>query len=197
MDEFDQLLNDTICPDIEAIIKFLPDTRKTLFFSANKSHLEWIKKMPNALYTHHSQFYNEYIILRKRLKRRVMKNYSILGTKPQTISPISRSFIILNRGRATITLNPDGVVTTFSATVPEGTIKRDSQYKSVLYELSEQMIKAYEAQTLTFLQLHRKLKKTIYSKKSYENKIDKIEKKIIKQGELFYVFQNRTPEAPV
>lgn len=110
-----------------------------------------------------------------------MKNYSILGTKPQTISPISRSFIILNRGRATITLNPDGVVTTFSATVPDGTIKRDSQYKSVLYELSEQMIKAYEAQTLTFLQLHRKLKKTFYSKKSYENKIDKIEKKTYKR----------------
>ena len=34
MDEFDQLLNDTIRPDIEKIIKFLPENRKTLFFSA-------------------------------------------------------------------------------------------------------------------------------------------------------------------
>ena len=34
MDEFDQLLNDTIRPDIEKIIKFLPEDRKTLFFSA-------------------------------------------------------------------------------------------------------------------------------------------------------------------
>jgi len=34
MDEFDQLLNDTIKPDIEKIIKFLPEDRKTLFFSA-------------------------------------------------------------------------------------------------------------------------------------------------------------------
>ena len=34
MDEFDQLLNDTIRPDIEKITKFLPEDRKTLFFSA-------------------------------------------------------------------------------------------------------------------------------------------------------------------
>jgi superfamily II DNA/RNA helicase len=34
LDEFDQLLNDTIRPDIEKIIKFLPEDRKTLFFSA-------------------------------------------------------------------------------------------------------------------------------------------------------------------
>ena len=34
LDEFDQLLNDTIRPDIEKIIKFLPEYRKTLFFSA-------------------------------------------------------------------------------------------------------------------------------------------------------------------
>ena len=34
MDEFDQLLNDTIKPDVDKIISFLPDDRKTLFFSA-------------------------------------------------------------------------------------------------------------------------------------------------------------------
>ena len=34
MDEFDQLLNDTIKPDIDKIITYLPDNRKTLFFSA-------------------------------------------------------------------------------------------------------------------------------------------------------------------
>ena len=34
MDEFDQLLNDTIKPDIDKIVKFLPEDRKTLFFSA-------------------------------------------------------------------------------------------------------------------------------------------------------------------
>ena len=34
MDEFDQLLNDTIKPDVEKIIKFLPNERKNLFFSA-------------------------------------------------------------------------------------------------------------------------------------------------------------------
>lgn len=34
LDEFDQLLNDSICPDIQEIIKYLPETRKTLFFSA-------------------------------------------------------------------------------------------------------------------------------------------------------------------
>ena len=34
MDEFDQLLNDTIKPDIDKIITYLPDDRKTLFFSA-------------------------------------------------------------------------------------------------------------------------------------------------------------------
>ena len=44
LDEFDQLLNDTIRPDIEKIIKFLPEDRKTLFFSAtimqNKNELK-------------------------------------------------------------------------------------------------------------------------------------------------------------
>ena len=34
MDEFDQLLNDTIKPDVDKIIKYLPEDRKTLFFSA-------------------------------------------------------------------------------------------------------------------------------------------------------------------
>ena len=34
MDEFDQLLNDSIKPDIDKIITYLPDDRKTLFFSA-------------------------------------------------------------------------------------------------------------------------------------------------------------------
>ena len=34
MDEFDQLLNDTIKPDVDKIINYLPDDRKTLFFSA-------------------------------------------------------------------------------------------------------------------------------------------------------------------
>ena len=34
MDEFDQLLDDTIRPDIDKIIKYLPDERITLFFSA-------------------------------------------------------------------------------------------------------------------------------------------------------------------
>ena len=34
MDEFDQLLNDTIKPDVEKIIKYLPEDRKTLLFSA-------------------------------------------------------------------------------------------------------------------------------------------------------------------
>ena len=34
MDEFDQLLNDTIKPDIDKIITYLPDDRKTFFFSA-------------------------------------------------------------------------------------------------------------------------------------------------------------------
>lgn len=34
LDEFDQLLNDTIKPDIIKIISFLPQERKTLFFSA-------------------------------------------------------------------------------------------------------------------------------------------------------------------
>ena len=34
MDEFDQLLNDTIKPDVDKIITFLPENRKTLFFSA-------------------------------------------------------------------------------------------------------------------------------------------------------------------
>ena len=38
-----------------------PIYENILFFSANKNHLEWIKKMPNALYTNQSQFYNEYI----------------------------------------------------------------------------------------------------------------------------------------
>ena len=34
MDEFDQLLNETIKPDVDKIIKYLPEDRKTLFFSA-------------------------------------------------------------------------------------------------------------------------------------------------------------------
>ena len=34
MDEFDQLLNDTIKPDVDKIIIYLPEDRKTLFFSA-------------------------------------------------------------------------------------------------------------------------------------------------------------------
>ena len=34
MDEFDQLLNDTIKPEVDKIITFLPEDRKTLFFSA-------------------------------------------------------------------------------------------------------------------------------------------------------------------
>ena len=34
LDEFDQLLNDTIKPDVDKIITFLPENRKTLFFSA-------------------------------------------------------------------------------------------------------------------------------------------------------------------
>ena len=34
MDEFDQLLNDTIKPDIDKIITYLPEDRKTFFFSA-------------------------------------------------------------------------------------------------------------------------------------------------------------------
>ena len=34
MDEFDQLLNDTIKPEVDKIITFLPEDRRTLFFSA-------------------------------------------------------------------------------------------------------------------------------------------------------------------
>lgn len=37
LDEFDQLLNDSIKPDIEDIIEYLPNDRKTLFFSATMS----------------------------------------------------------------------------------------------------------------------------------------------------------------
>lgn len=37
LDEFDQLLNDTIKPDIDDIISYLPTERKTLFFSATMS----------------------------------------------------------------------------------------------------------------------------------------------------------------
>ena len=32
-----------------------------LFFSANKNHLKWIQKFPNALYTNNSSFYEKYI----------------------------------------------------------------------------------------------------------------------------------------
>jgi ATP-dependent RNA helicase DDX49/DBP8 len=34
LDEFDQLLNDTITPDVQKIISYLPSERQTLFFSA-------------------------------------------------------------------------------------------------------------------------------------------------------------------
>lgn len=34
MDEFDQLLNETIKPEVDKIVAFLPEDRKTLFFSA-------------------------------------------------------------------------------------------------------------------------------------------------------------------
>lgn len=37
LDEFDQLLNETIQPDIEDIVTYLPHERKTLFFSATMS----------------------------------------------------------------------------------------------------------------------------------------------------------------
>ena len=47
MDEFDQLLNDTIIKDIDTILKYLPNDRNTLLFSATigKEHsLEYFKK---------------------------------------------------------------------------------------------------------------------------------------------------------
>lgn len=47
MDEFDQLLNDTIKPDVEKIIKFLPNERKSLFFSATINQTK--KELENYL----------------------------------------------------------------------------------------------------------------------------------------------------
>ncbi len=105
-----------------------------------------------------------------------MRKISIQGKKPKAIFSDSRLITILNRGRATVTLNPDGVVTVSSPNVPDGAVRRDTRYKDAVYQMSEQMIKAYDAQTLAYTQLHRKLKKTIYSKKSFENKVDRIVK---------------------
>ncbi len=51
LDEFDQLLNDSIFPDILDIINFLPKEKQTLFFSAtidNSKHNEAFFKSLNT-----------------------------------------------------------------------------------------------------------------------------------------------------
>ena len=53
-----------------------------LFFSVNKSHLKWIQKFQNCLYTNRSNFYEEYITNfnkdgLERLKNDVEKQYNI------------------------------------------------------------------------------------------------------------------------
>lgn len=103
-----------------------------------------------------------------------MRKLTIFGKKPQPITESSRIITILNRGQATITLKPDGVIIVSSYTVPEGAVKRDTRYKDAVYNMSEQMIRLYDEQTLAYTQLHRRIKKTIFSKRSFENKVDKI-----------------------
>ena len=59
MDEFDQLLDETIKPDIDKIITYLPDERITLFFSATIMQTkEELKKYIGKNYKNEIYYYN-------------------------------------------------------------------------------------------------------------------------------------------
>ena len=67
---------------IEVARKILKFNVVILFFSANQRNLEWIKKLPNVLYTRESTFYEEYITNFTKdglnnLKTNIEKKYQI------------------------------------------------------------------------------------------------------------------------
>ena len=67
---------------IEVARKILKFNVVILFFSANQRNLEWIKKLPNVLYTRESTFYEEYITNFTKdglnnLKKNIEKKYQI------------------------------------------------------------------------------------------------------------------------
>jgi superfamily II DNA/RNA helicase len=51
LDEFDQLLNDSIMPDVREIIDFLPKEKQTLFFSATINYSKHTDEFFNKLIT--------------------------------------------------------------------------------------------------------------------------------------------------
>ena len=70
---------------VETARKILGFDIMVLFFSANKSHLSWIQKFPNALYTSNILFYQEYVKNYNKegllnLKKQVEKQYNITLT---------------------------------------------------------------------------------------------------------------------
>ena len=67
---------------VETARKILGFDAMVLFFSANKEHLSWIQKFPNALYTSNILFYREYVKNYNKegllnLKKVVEKQYNI------------------------------------------------------------------------------------------------------------------------
>ena len=77
---------------IEIARKILKFNVVVLFFSANKNNIEWIKKIPNALYTNDCCFYEKYITNftedgLKNLKKEIEMKYKI------TLPEFSKDFI--------------------------------------------------------------------------------------------------------
>jgi len=81
------ILLSNIGPDIERVKKFINDIRAilkfnvvVLFFTANLSHLNWIKEFPNALFTTSNSHFKEYIMNfsvkgLNNLKSKIEKDY--------------------------------------------------------------------------------------------------------------------------
>ena len=89
--KYNKIIIISSCGKDKSGLKFIEIARKilgfnvmVLFFSADPSHLQWIQRLPNALYTNNAIFYEKYILNYNRqgllnLKNEVEKNYSKYG----------------------------------------------------------------------------------------------------------------------
>lgn len=107
------------------------------------------------------------------------KRFRVLAIKPEDITPVSKRIYLVGRGYADITLHADGEIKIIASNpyVSDGMVKRDIKYKDIITELSEKIWHEYEKLDAVYKEMHLALKKTIYSKGSYEKKVNQVERK--------------------
>lgn len=105
-------------------------------------------------------------------------HYRIIGTQPEPIRGQSRSFKLKypHHGDGTVTITPDGVynLSLNSWDTSDASARRTNEFKNAMFEVSNDLIKAYDSMADSYINLHGKMLK-LHRRSYYEGKLPKIE----------------------